>query len=58
MILATLFELLLVGLVILGILNEEKIADFEQELFLKLKRRIKEGKNGKEKEKASSKSAL
>ena len=44
MILATLFELLLLALVILGFLYEDKIAEFEQRLFLKLKRRIKEGK--------------
>lgn len=44
MILATLFELLLLVLVILGFLYEDKIAGFEQRLFLKLKRLIKEGK--------------
>jgi len=49
MILATLFELLLLALVILGILFEDKIAEFEQRLFLKLKRLIKEGKYGKRK---------
>lgn len=49
MILATLFELLLLVLVILGFLYEDKIADFEQGLFLKLKRLIKEGKYGKSK---------
>lgn len=48
MILATLFELLLLALVILGFLYENKIAEFEQRLFLKLKRLIKEGKYGKE----------
>lgn len=49
MILATLFELLFLVLIILGFLYEDKIVDFEQRLFLNLKRLIKEVKYGKSK---------
>jgi hypothetical protein len=47
MILISIIEILLVALVIVGLFSEDKIADFEQRLFMKLKRRIKEGKYGK-----------
>lgn len=46
MIVRTLFELLLIALLVLGFIYEDKIADFEQRLFLKIKRQIKEGKYG------------
>ena len=49
MIVRTLIELLLIALLVLGFIHEDKIADFEQRLFLKIKRQIKEGKYGRQK---------
>ena len=46
MILATIIELLLATLIILGLIFEEKIARLEQRLFNFLKRLIKEGRHG------------